>query len=79
MLMGCASGTVKTEAWKFDEETVSKVEAKCTGTFSESSGGEFSALWANKRAILREARDCAGAARILAQQARNRNEVILKE
>jgi len=76
---GCASGTPKTEAWKFDEETIQKVEAKCTGSFSESSGGKFSALWANKRAILRESRDCAEAARILAEQARNRNKVINNE
>ena len=76
MLMGCASGTTKIEVLKFDEEVIQKVKEKCTGTFSESSGGELSALWANKRHILRQSRDCSEAANILAGQAENRNRMI---
>ncbi len=74
--MGCASGTTKTEAWKFNEETIQAVEEKCSSTFSYTSGGKIGELWANKRSILAQSRACSQAARLLAEQARNRNEVI---
>lgn len=77
ILMGCASGTTKTEeSWKFDEAQIQAVKTKCTGVFDEASGGTFDALWANKRLILRRSRDCSEAARVLAEQAENRNKVI---
>jgi len=76
ILMGCASGTPKTGAWKINEETIQAVKAQCTSTFSDASGGTISELWANKRAILAQARACGRAANTLANQAENRNKVI---
>lgn len=78
MMMGCASGTVKTEAWKFPDEHISAVYTKCDTTFPEATGPTFEALWANKRAILKQARECSNAAKIVAEEARNRNKVIGK-
>ena len=76
MLMGCASGTTKTEAWKFNEETIAAVRKSCSNTFPPAIGGTISELWANKRAIIRQSRDCSEAATTLADQAENRNKVI---
>jgi len=79
VMMGCASGTTKTEAWKFDEDTIKEVQTKCTGTFEPATAGTFEGLWANKRLILRKSRDCSEAANKLAEQALNRNKVIAGE
>lgn len=76
MLMGCASGTTKTEAWKFDEESISAVKTLCTNSYDDAVGGTIKELWDNKRAILRQARNCSEAANVLADKAENRNKVI---
>ena len=76
VLMGCASGTTKTEAWTFDQEVIHNVRSNCRSTFVESDGSTMAALWANKRAILQQSRNCTQAANILADQAENRNKVI---
>ena len=79
MMMGCASGTTKTDpAWKFPDEDISAVKTNCTTTFPEATSGKFEDLWANKRAILKQARNCANAANTLADEAGNRNKVIGK-
>lgn len=75
-LMGCASGTPKTEAWKFPDEHISAVYTKCDTTFPEATGSTVESLWANKRAILKQSRECSNAAKILADQAGNRNKVL---
>jgi hypothetical protein len=79
VLMGCASGMTKTEQlqpWKFDEGTIEKVKANCKTSFKPATAGTIEGLWANKRLILRQSRDCSEAANILAEQAENRNKVI---
>lgn len=77
MLTACASGTTRIEeSWKFNEETIQAVKTKCSSTFGDASGGKFSELWANKRAILAQARGCSIAANTLAEQAEARNRVI---
>lgn len=78
-MMGCASGTTKTEAWKVDEDTIKEVKTKCTGTFEPATSGTIKGLWTNKRLILRKSRDCSEAANKLAEQAANRNKVIVGE
>lgn len=78
-MTGCASGTTKTEGWKFDENTIQEVKVKCTGTFEPATSGTIKGLWENKRLILRKSRDCSIAANKLAEQAENRNEVIGNE
>lgn len=75
-LMGCASGTPKIEAWAMDEETINRVRLSCHMEFPESTSGSLASLWANKRAILRQSRNCTEAAQLLADQAENRNKVI---
>lgn len=79
-MMGCASGTPKTETnpWQFKNETIADVKAKCKDVFPTTSDGTIGGLWANKRSILRQSRDCAEAANILAEQAENRNKVLTK-
>lgn len=79
MLMGCASGTTKTEAWKFNEDTIKEVQIKCTGSFEPATSGTLAELWKNKRLILRKSRDCSEAALKLAEQAESRNRVIAGE
>ena len=76
--MGCASGTTKTEAWKFDDEVIAGVRGSCSQRFDEANSGLLADLWANKRSILKSARSCAAAANILADMAENRNKVIGK-
>ena len=80
MMMGCASGMPKTQeslkAWKFDESIIKETEEKCTGKFKPATAGTIDGLWENKRSILRDARECARVANILAEQAKNRNKVI---
>lgn len=78
MMMGCASGTVKTEAWKFQQETIDAVRTSCKTTFPDATSGTFEKLWENKRSILRQSRSCTEAANVLADQAENRNNVIGK-
>lgn len=79
VMMGCASGTTKIEAWKFDEDTIKEVQIKCTGSFEPATSGTLADLWVNKRLILRKSRDCSEAANKLAEQALNRNKVIAGE
>lgn len=74
--MGCASGTVKTEAWKFQQETIDGVRTNCKTTFPDASNGTFDKLWENKRSILRQSRSCTEAAQLLADQAEARNKVL---
>lgn len=76
VLMGCASGTPKIEAWKFDEASINGVRTNCSSSFPEAERGDIAGLWANKRAILKSARACSQAANILADQAENRNKVL---
>lgn len=75
-LMGCASGTPKIEAWKFDQQVIHDVRKHCGGTYPEAVGSTIGPLWANKTAIVRQGRNCAEAATILADQAENRNKVL---
>lgn len=75
-MTGCASGTVKTEAWKFQQETIDGVRENCKTTFPDASGGTITQLWENKRSILRQSRACTEAAQLLADQADNRNKVL---
>ena len=63
---------------KVDEEIIQAVKTKCTGVFDPATGGTIESLWANKRAILRKARDCARSATVLAEETENRNKVIGK-
>lgn len=76
MMMGCASGTTKTEAWKFKQEPIDAVRENCKTTFPDAASGTLEDLWKNKRSILRQSRSCTEAAQILATQAENRNKVI---
>lgn len=75
-LTGCASGTVKTEAWRIDEATINEVKAKCITSFPPATGPTMEELWANKRLILARSRECSTAANILADKAENRVKVI---
>lgn len=79
MMLGCASGTTKTEGLTFDEATIKSVKESCTDTFKPATSGTIAGLWENKRAILKQARGCSQAANILAEQAENRNKVIGNE
>lgn len=76
VLMGCASGTTRTEGWKIDEASINGVRANCSSSFPEAERGDLAGLWANKRAILKNARACSQAANLLADQAENRNKVL---
>jgi hypothetical protein len=76
VLMGCASGTVKTEAWRFDDEAIAAVNKNCVATYPDATGGTLSELWNNKRTILRMSRSCTEAALLLSEQAANRNKVL---
>lgn len=76
MLTACASGTTKTEAWKFDPESINAVKVACQNTYPDATEGTIKGLWDNKRSILRQSRNCSEAANILADQAENRNKVI---
>jgi hypothetical protein len=75
-LTGCAFGTAKTEAWKFDDAVIEAVNKNCTSTYPDATGGSVSELWANKRTILRMSRSCVEAALLLSEQAANRNKVL---
>ena len=76
VLMGCAYGTTKTEAWKFDQQVIHDVRTKCSGTYPDAVQSSLAGLWSNKRQILSKSRACAQAANILADQADNRNKVL---
>lgn len=76
MMTACAGGMPRTSDLNIDESTISQVEQKCQSSYPTARSGTMEDLWVNKRAILRQARDCAEAARVLAGKARNRNEVI---
>lgn len=76
MMMGCASGTTKTPGFKISEEVIASVKTSCTNTYKPATSGTIAGLWENKRAILKQARECSRNANTLAEQAENRNKVI---
>lgn len=73
---GCASGTPKIEAWKFNQEAIHEVRTNCSDSFPDATDGKFVSLWKNKRDILKQSRACSRAATVLADQAENRNKVL---
>lgn len=75
-MMGCASGIPKIEVLQIDQEIIKSVKTNCHSDFPPATEGTIKGLWDNKRLILRQSRGCSEAAKILAEQAENRNKVI---
>lgn len=76
LLTACASGMTRTEGFQIEEHFVSDVRRLCSRTFPDSTSGTIEGLWNNKRAIVRQSRDCTEAATVLADKVENRNKVI---
>lgn len=66
----------RTEGFQIDAQYIEAVKRQCLGVYHEATKGTIEGLWDNKRSILKQSRDCATHARVLAELAENRNKVI---
>lgn len=76
LMTACASGMTKTEGLTIDPSYIESVRKNCSASFPPAKSGTVESLWENKRAILRQSRNCGEASRLLADLAENRNKVI---